>query len=120
MLLAQSHIGTVDSFCAEMVREFFHLLDLAPDFKIISDKQEEHLVDAALNEALSQAFEEGTVGALADAFAGERDDRRLLEMVLARTALCRATPSRSGGLRKRWRCTSPAWPLRRVPPPGSG
>ena len=83
VLLAQAHIGTVDSFCAEMVREFFHLLDLSPDFKIISDKQEENLVDAALNEALSQAFEEGAVGALADAFAGERDDRRLLEMVLA-------------------------------------
>ena len=82
VLLAQAHIGTVDSFCAEMVREFFHLLDLSPDFKIISDKQEENLVDAALNEALSQAFEEGAVGALADAFAGERDDRRLLEMVL--------------------------------------
>ena len=75
VLLAQAHIGTVDSFCAEMVREFFHLLDLSPDFKIISDKQEENLVDAALNEALSQAFEEGAVGALADAFAGERDDR---------------------------------------------
>ena len=43
VLLAQAHIGTVDSFCAEMVREFFHLLDLSPDFKIISDKQEENL-----------------------------------------------------------------------------
>src|SRR5699024_9958401 len=82
VLLAQAHIGTVDSFCAEMVREFFHLLDLSPDFKIISDKEEWNLVDAALNEALSQAVEEGAVGALADAFAGERDDRRLLEMVL--------------------------------------
>lgn len=82
ILLSQAHIGTVDSFCAEMVREFFHLLDLSPDFKIVSDKQEEELVNAALNEVLQEAFEAGTVGRLADAFAGERDDRRLMEMVL--------------------------------------
>lgn len=82
ILLSQAHIGTVDSFCAEMVREFFHLLDISPDFKIVSDKQEEELVNAALNEVLQEAFEAGTVGRLADAFAGERDDRRLMEMVL--------------------------------------
>ncbi len=82
ILLSQAHIGTVDSFCAEMVREFFHLLDISPDFKIVSDKQEEELVNSALNEVLQEAFEAGTVGRLADAFAGERDDRRLMEMVL--------------------------------------
>lgn len=82
ILLSQAHIGTVDSFCAEMVREFFHLLDLSPDFKIVSDKQEEELINAAFTEVLSEAFEEGSVDSLADAFAGERDDRRLMEMVL--------------------------------------
>lgn len=82
ILLSQAHIGTVDSFCAEMVREFFHLLDLSPDFKIVSDKQEEELTHAALNEVLQEAFEAGTVGSLADAFSGERDDRRLMDMVL--------------------------------------
>ena len=62
ILLSQAHIGTVDSFCAEMVREFFHLLDLSPDFKIVTDKQEEQLINASLNEVLTQAFEEGSVG----------------------------------------------------------
>lgn len=81
ILLSQAHIGTVDSFCAEMVREFFHLLDISPDFKIVSDKQEEELMDAALLEAVSGAFEAGTIGPLADAFSGERDDRRLMQMV---------------------------------------
>ena len=66
-----------------MVREFFHLLDLSPDFKIVTDKQEEQLINASLNEVLTQAFEEGSVGSLADAFAGERDDRRLMDMVLS-------------------------------------
>ena len=82
LLLSQTHIGTVDSFCAEMLREFFHLLDLSPDFKIVSEKQQEELISSALNEALTAAFEQGTVGDLADAFTGERDDRRLMEMIL--------------------------------------
>lgn len=82
ILLSQAHIGTVDSFCAEMLREFFHLLDISPDFKIVSDKQEEELISAALNDAVTAAFEQGSIGELADAFAGERDDRRLMEMAL--------------------------------------
>ena len=83
LLLPQAHIGTVDSFCAEMVREFFHVLDIAPDFKILSDKREEELSTQALEEAMQAAFEAGTVGELADAFTGERDDRRLMAMVRA-------------------------------------
>ena len=82
ILLSQAHIGTVDSFCAEMVREFFHLLDLSPDFKILSDKREEEMIAAAMNEVLQEAFESGSAGALSDAFSGERDDRRLTEMAL--------------------------------------
>ena len=82
LLLGQAHIGTVDSFCAETVREFFHLLDLSPDFRILSDKQEEEMTAQAVSEALGEAFEQGTVRELADAFSGERDDRRLGEMVL--------------------------------------
>lgn len=83
ILLHQAHIGTVDSFCADMVREFFHLLELPPDFKILSDKREEEMMGLALEEALGEAFEAGPVRRLADAFAGERDDRRLAGMVLS-------------------------------------
>ncbi len=81
LLLPQAHIGTVDSFCAEMVREFFHLLGIAPDFKILSDKREEELAAQALEEAMQAAFETGEALELADAFTGERDDRRLMNMV---------------------------------------
>lgn len=81
LLLPQAHIGTVDSFCAEMVREFFHVLDISPEFTILSDKREEELCGEALEEALQAAFESGEVAELADAFTGERDDRRLAAMV---------------------------------------
>ena len=81
LLLSQAHIGTVDSFCSDMLREFFHLLDLSPDYKIISDKQQSEFIAQALSEAVSDAFENGTVVELADAFSRERDEGRLTEMV---------------------------------------
>lgn len=82
ILLHQAHIGTVDSFCAEMVREFFHLLDISPDFRILSDKREEELMGRALEEAMSAAYDDGRIQELSDAFAAERDDRRVTRMVL--------------------------------------
>ena len=82
ILLRQAHIGTVDSFCAEMVREFFHLLDIPPEFKILSDKREEELINESLEEAISAAYEDGSLQELSDAFAAERDDRRISRMVL--------------------------------------
>lgn len=83
LLLSQAHIGTVDSFCSEMLREFFHLLDLSPDYKILSEQQEKELTTAALNETLEHAYAEGTASLLADAFGSDRDDRRLMETVLS-------------------------------------
>ncbi len=93
ILLHQAHIGTVDSFCAEMVREFFHLLDIAPEFKILSDKREQEMINEALEEAVEAIEEEaprapakrkrgGGIRELSDAFAAERDDRRITRMVL--------------------------------------
>ncbi len=82
VLLSQAHIGTVDSFCAELVREFFHELDVAADFKILSDKQKEDITWEALNQVMESSFEEESFLALADAFSGERSDRKLMEIVL--------------------------------------
>ena len=61
LLLQQAPIGTVDSFCAEMVREFFHLLDIAPEFKILSDKREQELINESLEEAVSAAYDSGSI-----------------------------------------------------------
>ena len=81
ILLAQAHIGTVDSFCAEVDREFFHLLGIAPDFKVLPDERRRDMMSAALGEAVAQAYDGGTGGVLADAFSGARDDSSLLNMV---------------------------------------
>lgn len=101
ILLSQAHIGTVDSFCSEMVREFFHLLDISPDFKIMTDKQGEELMNAAINEAVSAAFESGKLDELADAFATERSDDSLAKMTLTLYKFMQSHPFPEKWLRKK-------------------
>ena len=81
ILLTQAHIGTVDSFCAEIDREFFHLLGIAPDFKVLPDERRREMMSSALSEAVADAYSSGAGGVLADAFSGARDDSSLLNMV---------------------------------------
>lgn len=81
--ISQAHIGTVDSFCSDIVREFFHLLDIALDFKIMSDKQQSELINEALSEAIQNGFESGDINELADAFTGAKSDSKLSEIVLS-------------------------------------
>ena len=101
ILLSQAHIGTVDSFCAEMVREFFYALDISPEFKIVTDKQREELMEEAVGEALSESFEAGSCGELADAFTAERDDRKLAEMVLTLYEYMQSHPFPENWLREK-------------------
>ena len=51
LLLQQAQICTVDSFCSSIVREFFYLLGVAPDFSVVSDKQQEELMAEAVSVA---------------------------------------------------------------------
>ena len=59
LLLQQAHICTVDSFCSDIVREFFYLLGISPDFSIITDKQQEELMTESLDEILTEWYKPG-------------------------------------------------------------
>ena len=58
LLLQQAHICTVDSFCSDIVREFFYLLGISPDFSIITDKQQEELMTESLDEVLTEWYKD--------------------------------------------------------------
>ena len=57
LLLQQAQICTVDSFCSAIVREFFYMLGIAPDFSVVSDKQQEELMDTAVRQVLGELYE---------------------------------------------------------------
>lgn len=57
MLLPFAQISTIDSFCADLVRENFHRLDLNPDFRVLDESESIILREEAAAQALEAIFE---------------------------------------------------------------
>lgn len=83
MLLPQAKICTMDSYCNDLVRENFHRLGVAPDYKILEGSEQEVIEHEAIDEILeelygeeSPAFEE-----LLDLFLKGRSDEQLGEAI---------------------------------------
>ncbi len=59
-LLSGADISTIDSFCQSILRRYFYLLDIDPDFKILSDANDIFLLqDEVLSEVLLRHYEAG-------------------------------------------------------------
>ena len=84
MLLPRAHISTVHSFCANLLRENFHLLDLSPQFKVAEQGDIALLQQEALSDVLEEAYGQGDPAflELAGLLSGGRDDRGLSGAVL--------------------------------------
>ena len=86
-LLRQAQIGTIHSFCAALLRENCHLLQLSPDFGIVDEERAASMQAAALEKTLEESYEhaESYPGflSLADTVGAGRDDRRLAALVLS-------------------------------------
>ncbi len=93
LLLQQAHICTVDSFCSDIVREFFYLLGISPDFSIITDKQQEELMTESLDEVLTEWYKDENFRTdLADVLGGDKNDARLSAAILKMYEYTRSHP----------------------------
>lgn len=83
-LMVNANISTIDSFCGDIVREYFYTLDIARDFRIADDGELLLLKNSALNTAFENMYKKG--GAefynLLDAFSSKNGDKKLREIVL--------------------------------------
>lgn len=84
-LLYTATICTIDSFCGDLVKEYFHTLDVSSDYRIAEESELELMKAAALDAALeayynadNQAFQK-----LLEAFSGKNGDANLRQTVLA-------------------------------------
>lgn len=83
-LLNRASITTIHSFCINVVRRHFHIIDVDPGFRI-GDVTETSIMRL---EALEELFEEEYEGAdevffkLVEAFGGTKEDRPLQDLVL--------------------------------------
>jgi len=85
-LLNRASITTIHSFCLEVIRNNFYMLDLDPNFRIADETESTLLKMEALEELFEQKYEkevpEQEFLELVECYGGSRDDRTLQDMVL--------------------------------------
>lgn len=85
-LCYRAPIGTIHSFCTQILREYCHKVGLTPDFRVGDEDKCSELREKALEKALDSAYEhmgeDGDFAALVDSVGVGRDDSRLACAVL--------------------------------------
>lgn len=83
-LLYNASISTIDSFCSEIVREYFHTLDISRDFRLADEGELDILRSQALDITFEKFYTEdnGDFSHLVDAFSSKGGDIKLRETVL--------------------------------------
>ena len=85
-LVYRAPICTIDAFCLDFLRQWGHLADLDPDFRLCDEAEGAELRRQALEEVLERRYagigNDPAFAALVDALAGDRDDQTLEDVVL--------------------------------------
>ena len=84
-LMGSAQISTLDSYFQALIRQYFYLLDLDPKTRILSDENEEFLLeDEVLSSLLESQYEKGDPHFLdtVDLFAHRYQDKAMKQMVL--------------------------------------
>ncbi len=106
-LVYKAPICTIDAFCLDFLRQWGHLADLDPDFRLCDEAEGDELRRQALEEVLEERYAgiEGdpAFAALVDALAGERDDQTLEDVILDIHRRVQAQADPAGWLRRRKR-----------------
>lgn len=94
VLLQRAKICTMDSFCGDLVREHFHLLELPPDFKIVESALLAQLETKAMEQVLDRRFREEKEDflKLLGMLGSEYGDRSLKDAVTAVYTFLRSLP----------------------------
>ncbi|MBO7373514.1 MAG: UvrD-helicase domain-containing protein, partial [Oscillospiraceae bacterium] len=84
LLSRNAKIGTIHSFCADLLREYAGRAGISPSFRILEEERAERLRAAALERVLERHYEEGNEGflQLVSTVGAGRDDSRLAEQLL--------------------------------------
>lgn len=84
-LIHNAQITTIDSFCAYVIRNHFHEIDLEPNFRTGDEGELKLLKQDVLNAVLERNYEELSPAftALVEGYAAGRSDAKLSEMILS-------------------------------------
>ena len=93
-LIHSAHITTIHGFCLNVIREYFHVIDLDPGFRIAEEGELKLLKQDVLAEVLEACYVEGETAflELVEKLGGGRNDRNLEELVLELYEYSRSYP----------------------------
>ncbi len=101
-LVYKAQISTVHAFCAQLLREEGHRLELDADFRLCDESEGLSLMEEALNGVLDKRYETIMPGSdfavLVDAMSAGRDDTRLMQIVLDIRGRIQSHPDPEGWL----------------------
>ncbi|MFT8321822.1 MAG: helicase-exonuclease AddAB subunit AddA [Bacillus sp. (in: firmicutes)] len=100
-LLNKAHISTIHSFCLEVIRKYYYLIDLDPGFRIADETEAQLLRDECLEELFEEEYGKNGNNAffdLVDAFTSDRSDDALQRIIQEVYDFSRANPFPSGYL----------------------
>ncbi|MCI6013071.1 MAG: helicase-exonuclease AddAB subunit AddA [Firmicutes bacterium] len=82
-LLPQAQISTFHAFALEVIRRYFYVAEMEPDFKICDDAQQTLLKAEAMDRLLEEYFEESDPAFLhfLDCYSGDRNEDRFRELI---------------------------------------
>ncbi|MBQ3287553.1 MAG: helicase-exonuclease AddAB subunit AddA [Firmicutes bacterium] len=82
-LVGQARIGTIHSFCLELLRARHYRVGLSPTFRVAGEGELTALLEQVLNDLFEEwyAAPDGRLQRLADAYGGSRDDSELALLV---------------------------------------
>lgn len=92
--LPRANISTVDSFCGDLVREFFQRLEISGDYRIADNGELTLLKQEAISKTLDKLYAEADENffLLVEAFSTARDDTRLQKNILRLYEFLRSHP----------------------------
>ncbi|MCI2046590.1 MAG: UvrD-helicase domain-containing protein [Faecalibacterium sp.] len=93
MLLQRAPIGTIDSFCLDLLRRNFAALEIPPDFSPAEEGGLQQLRDEALNETMEQAVQSPDFCAFADLYGRGRTDAAAGNTILQVYEFLQALPN---------------------------
>lgn len=81
-LIDASSIGTIHSFCADVIREYFYIVGIDPNFSVLKEEESVKLFERATDMVFEKRYREGTeLFDVVEKFCGERDDKTLRQNV---------------------------------------
>ena len=83
-LLSRANITTMHSFCLDVIKNNYQIIDLDPSFRILDQTEGELLKTDILESLFEDKYEEEDKGFLdlIEAYSGSKDDNKIKEMVL--------------------------------------